>query len=175
MIVDALTDNTTGVAAQLLAIPKDAEDAGITLDAPLKVLDPTRHDATALGGAQQDFDVLTVTADEPAEADGETHTINVHHRQADRMSIAVRWIRRDADSAAAVRDALYVERATVRALRQWLLIDGDDPKRKRNGVTVVTCNKMTYGPTDEVFTEPNDGLRALMKVLLDLTVRDLLP
>lgn len=175
MIVDALTDSTTGVQKQLDTVPKDPEDVSITITAPVKYLDPTRDDQTALTGSQLDFPILLVSADEPAEADGDTHTINVHHRQADAMPIAIRMINREADSAAAVRDALYCERAVVRAIRQWLILPNDDAKRKRNGISVISCPSLRYGPVDEIIGKPEDKLEVMMAVRLGLVVRDLLP
>lgn len=175
MLVDALNDPATGVGVQLETVPRDAEDANITIIAPSAVLDPSRNDQTALGGPQLDFPVLVVSADEPATADGETHTLNVHHRQSDSMPISVRLVTREADSADAVRDALYTERAIIRAIRQWLLIDADNAKRKRNGVSVITCERLTYAPVDELVGKPEDPLQVLLAIRLDLTVRDLLP
>lgn len=176
MMVDALSDPATGIEAQLNSIPKDAEDLNVTITPPVKYLDPTRDEQAALKGEQLDFPVIVVSADEPAVADGMIHTMNVHHRQADHMPISVRYITREMDSADGVRDALYCERAILRALYQWLKLDGGDSKRMRNGVTVVSCPNLRYAPVDQLIPrEGTDPLQVLMAIRLELTVRDTLP
>lgn len=174
MLVDALSDDTTGVNQQLETLPRDTADGNLEISPIVKFLDPTSDDPAALRSSQLDFPVIVVTADEPALADGMVHTLNVHHRQVDSMPISIRYITRNADSAASVAKALYTLRAIVKALRQWLQIDGNDPRRKRNDIGVVGCEQIRYGPVDEVVDE-KDGITVLAAVRLELTVRDYAP
>lgn len=156
-LTDFLKDPTYGINAELSALTlEDGDPAPPSIAA---VLDPTRN---LIEGAL-DWPILTVTQDGGAEADGEVSTVK---RDAT-VSLVIRYVTADPDPERTVTDTLLTLRALSRALRTYL-DNTHIADRTRNGVCVLTCRRMAYGPVEE---EAQGGVTT-GAMLLDFLVRD---
>jgi hypothetical protein len=137
MVADALANNTIGVNAQLATLTVDAGDA---LPASIvTVADETRNGQVAVGRYPTTLPCLTVTLNGQVELDGEVVS---SYRDAE-VSILIRFVTQDADTAQGNTNAYYTLRAVVKALREFNR-NTNESLRSRNGIHVLECKSLTH-------------------------------
>ncbi len=162
-LVDALNDNTTGVAAQLSALPKDTGD---TVTATLLVVDGTKDNDLVKGeqipSGEADI-MLLVTPDGP--------TITQDKRVKAEYSygttpIAVTAVHRgNNEPARKVQDIEYVLRAVVLSFKAYFARRQEN--RLRNEVKLLETENLSYGLVAD------DGLGALGAVVFTVHALDM--
>jgi hypothetical protein len=162
---DALADATIGVNAQLDSLSRDPGDPEPTHI--VKVKDVTRDEDAAKETMGLDWPILVVTADLPAQAEGEVGTI---YRDAASVPVRILYVTGDADAAQAVREGLYVTRAIVKTIRE-LMRNENRSMATRNGIVVMATNSVTWG---QLIQELPEGM-ITAQVVADYQVRDTQP
>lgn len=152
-LADALSDPTTGVAAQLLVLPIDAGDARPS--APT-VADETRHFNVAVGRAPATLPALTLAFDEVVDMDPRT----AQSTKDAAVALFIRYVTREKDAETAVQDALYTMRAAERVLDRLPL------PLLRNGIAVFSCIERRYVPAMQPLEDQwvVSGIRVVMQV-----------
>jgi len=90
---------------------------------------------------------LYITIDAPSVWDGEVHQV---HRNSDRVTVALRYIVKNADSAEAILWTAHTLRAIVRTAKR-LNADANKDSRKLNGIFLPKCE-------DILLTEWNEAI-----------------
>lgn len=139
MTVDALTHSTEGVNAQLSSLPLDAGDS----QPPdvMRIMDETADDEVVRRETVPDWPVLQVFGEGVAEMEGQA---SQDHHDADAASVAILYVTDDADSAEAVEEANYTQRAIYRALESLM---GRAADRKRNKIQLTRLARRGYEAT----------------------------
>ena len=143
MVVAALTNATTGVNAQLLALALDGTDA--RPDPVAAIISPTEDDAAVRPTHLVDWPVLSVTCAAPVT----TTKPGVQGMSFDAPSVAITiaHITRDGDLGAKEwRDTDYILRATAKSLNAGLFASDKAAARVRGTVSILKQNSMTFGP-----------------------------
>ena len=164
IVADWLDDRDNGVNARLGALEQDTDDP----QPPdvVKVLDTTR-DGELDQAIPMDWPVLVVSSDTPAGVRGDVAT---DYRDADRITIAVRYVTGDPDNPEAKREALYTVRVIVKAIRD-LMRNDNVASRTRNSVCLIATTGLQYG---ETFEELETGA-TIAAVSVDFYARDQSP
>lgn len=163
-----LAHPTTGVAAQLAALPLDGGDERPTV--PVAVADETRVGWVARRERPQEDRqvVVTVTQDTPITMAGESVAT---YRPAS-VSLAVQVWSPLVQSEAAITALHYTARAVQRSLRGWLAGDAaGEAARTRGGVYVQAAEEWSVTPVE---SSEVDAL-SVVSIVVPLTVRDQQP
>lgn len=171
IVAAAMTHETTGVNAQLVALPLDTNPETGVLDArpdPIKrVLTEVDDHQVALDTDVGDWPVLVVTVDQPGEADevviGSGYALKL------RVPVTIRYVVRYADAVTKRRHTFYVLRAICRALEQ---LATDQVTSDRNGVTVELLERVEVGVLDVPNDEDSPSTLLRGAVVGTLVVRD---
>lgn len=165
MAADALRDPTTGVAAQLAAVPIDGADA--RPPAPV-VVDESSTPWVARRRVPADWRTPTVAVMQAGAATMAGEAIATY-RSVD-VTLGVQIVAPLVASADAIQALHYTVRATQRALRVWLR-DASEAARTRGTVYVERSEAWTQG---EVESSDEDGV-SVVTLTVTLTVRDTEP
>jgi hypothetical protein len=143
MVADWLDDVDHGANVKLAAVTVDAGDP----QPPdvLSVADPTRDQRCAQYKEPLNLPALYVHVDGPAVGAGEVATVN---RDFTSVVVAIRYLVRNPETMEAARDTLYALRAIVLCMRE-LLKNENAAARERNGVYIVACTAVAFGPWRE--------------------------
>ncbi len=166
MVTDWLADEDNGVNTHLLTIDVDADDQAPT---PVRlVADETRDDWVARKDTPVTHPALVITMDAPFTMARKVAT--GQYREADDVVVAIRYIRSDHETAAAIRDTLYTLRAVVSSIE--VLMGNDNlPARTRNQVCITDLTSISQ----LLVFEAVGNSAVTGAVLLSLEVRDLDP
>lgn len=135
-----------GVNAQLAGVPRDVGDA---VPASVQTFaDVTRDDPVAQNAIPVNSPAIYVSAATPAEADGEALPGPPGVRDARGLGIVIRYIRRDANTAAAFAETSYTLRAIVKSLKQLARSD-NWVARTRNSIMLRAQMGLTWGIASE--------------------------
>lgn len=157
-----------GVNAQMAGVPRDAGDPE---PEPVQFFgDVTRDNAVAVNAHPVNAPAIFVTPSTPAEADGEALPGPPGVRDARNVGIAIRYIRRDANTADAFRDTSYTLRAIIKSLKQLARSD-NSAARLRNSIQMKAQIGLTWG----LATEWEGNAAVTGAVISTWTVRDLAP
>lgn len=143
LIKAGLADATNGIAAKIAALPLDGTDALPTnptryFDVDHKWL--SRQKVSDEDTASISFPALAVYQHAPLSAvDPEVGTVV---RDVD-IQVAFAYLVKKADSAAALRDALYFNRAMLRWFGWFMSNDQSSGFRTKNGVIIRTARQLT--------------------------------
>lgn len=157
-----------GVNAQLSGVPRDAGDSQ-----PQNVAffgDVTRDDPVAQSALPVNSPAIYVSAAAPATVDGEVTPGPPGVRDARGLGVVIRYVRRDANTAAAFRDTSYTLRAIIKSLKQ-LVRSENFLVHQRNSIAIRELLTMTWGMATE--WEGSAGVTGA--VLCTFYVRDLAP
>lgn len=139
MTVDALTHSTDGVNAQLSSLPLDSGDT--QPKSVERIMDETNDDEVVRQEAVPDWPVLQVFGEGVAEMEGQASQTK---HDAPAASVAILYVTDDADSAEAVQETYYTQRAIYRALEGLM---GRDADRKRNKILLTRLARRGYEAT----------------------------
>ncbi len=168
IIADWLTDETHGVNAVRLTVPKDT---GVSDFPAVTVLDSTRNGAVARGGvpnlSANQFPALLVT---PADQSIDSQSPAAGLLPSDSsVTVLIRYVTSTLDTAKAERDASQTLRAVSRSLRLLFTTANSETARTRASVQIVE-------PRDQRLTtlyESNDDTVVTGGVLVTYRARDL--
>lgn len=164
MIIAILEDETDGVNAQLAALERSSADR--LPPSVKKVLSPATDNVVARGDAPADFPILLVSMYGLASFQGNAYG-NASQRDANSLPLAIAYVRRDADSAQAVRETHYVQRAVLRSLRRFMT--GDASRRTLRGVSIYDISEIGV---EEIRASLGESLTATGLISPILAVRD---
>lgn len=169
LLAAALRHDTYGVNAQLESVPlREGHERPPDLVA---VLEPTEDDTAARNPeTPNEWPVVVVSWQNVGDVDG---TVTRQNRDAGTYTLALSYVTRRADCAAAVRDAGYTLRAMLRTLR---VLETKDPnvegERTLRGVVLRAFKPMTV-PGPIVVQKSGVGITAALLVTCE--VRDTEP
>jgi hypothetical protein len=143
-VTDWLNDATYGFNAKIAALDCDVVDQGKRLTSPF-IKDGTRDDRVLTQADPPKTPALYVNVDGPLNAEGEVKTI---YRDADNVTIAIRYLIKNADTAEAATQTMLALRAIVRSIRD-LMRNENLAARTRNNILIISCSKITYGQIEE--------------------------
>lgn len=163
-VADALSTGSYGVNTQIGNLTVDGTD-----DRPPQIAviaDETRSDEVAVGRYPTQYPCLVVTLDGNPTLSGDV----VSGTRDGEVSVVIRYITKDAESAKSVVDVYNTLRAVMRTLKQFNS-NSQSSDRLRNDVQVVECLSVevtqTFNQIEDVF---NTGA-----VKATFRVRDVLP
>lgn len=156
MVTDQLRDPLIGVEAMLATLTPDLETDIIPVHIPF-IGDETRDAEVADGQDPPALPALYVTEDGPLTVEGEVHTND--HRDSlpgSGVLIAIRFVEGNSNTIEAVQARTYVMRAVVKSLRV-MLDNAGAAGVLRNGIELVSCDRMEYGRWQEKLNEARVG------------------
>jgi hypothetical protein len=157
-----------GVNAQLATVPLDVGD--VAPDSVVFFGDATRDDIVAQQGLPVNAPAIYVSAASPAISDGEVIPGPPGVRDARNLGVAIRYIRRDANTAAAFRDTGYTLRAVIKSLKQFCRSE-NAAARLRNSIQMRDQLSLTWG----IAAEWEGAAGVTGAVIVTWYVRDLAP
>lgn len=144
IISDWLNSDVKGFNDVVKDIPCDLDDVNLRKPCAF-IADSSRDDRVARMDDPPSVPALYVTSDGPLNAEGEVKTI---YRDSDTTSVAIRYVMKGCDTAAANAQVMYALRAVVRSLRE-LMRNENAPSRTRNGIYIESCLNLTFGRVEE--------------------------
>jgi hypothetical protein len=143
-VTDWLNDTAFGFNAKIAALPVDLGDERLLVTAPF-IQDGSRDDRVLTQADPPKTPALYVNSDGPLNAEGEVKTI---YRDADNVTVAIRYLIKNADTSEAATQTMYALRAIVRSIRD-LMRNENVAARTRNSILIVSCSRITYGAIEE--------------------------
>jgi len=156
MVTDQLRDPDQGVEAMLATLTPDLETDIIPAVVPF-IGDATRDLEVADGHDPPATPALYVTEDGPLAVEGEVRTND--HRDSlpgAGVAIAIRLVEANSNTVEAVQARTYILRAVVKSLT-LLLDNAGDAAVYRNGIELVSCERMEFGRWAEKLNEARVG------------------
>lgn len=156
MVTDQLRDPVEGVEAMLATLTADLPTDVIPQFVPY-VMDETRDLEVADGHDPPGTPALYVTEDGPLAVEGEVRTND--HRDSlpgAGVALAIRLVEANSNTVEVVQARTYIMRAVVKSLT--LLLDNAGGSRViRNGIELVSCERMEFGRWQEKLGEARVG------------------
>ena len=158
-VADALNSTSYGVNVQFDTMAFDGTDSAPPDIAV--VADETRDNSVAVGRYPTTFPALVVTVDGDTVLDGEVVSDN---RDGD-ISIIIRYLTKNADTAEGNSETLYTLRAVQKCLRDFNS-NTNVGDRVRNNIQIIECLKIEHLQLFENISDANitGGIRATFKV-----------
>lgn len=164
MVADALATGSYGVNTQLASIPVGSDSTPPSI---LLIADETRNDEVAVGRYPEEYPCLVVTLDGNVELMGEVIS---DYRDAKQVTVMVRYVQSNIDTAQARTDTYYTLRAVQKCLRTFFSnLHAED--RSLNDIQVIECLSMTHVP---MFENINDTM-VTSGIRITMFVRDTTP
>lgn len=156
MVTDHLKDPEVGVEAMLEGLTADLETDVIPQFVPF-IGDETRDAEVADGHDPPATPALYVTEDGPLAVEGEVRTND--HRDSlggSGVALAIRLVEANSNTVEAAQARTYIMRAIVKSLTV-LLDNAGQSQVLRNGIELVSCERMEYGRFVEKLKEARVG------------------